>query len=125
MARNIIVGAKINPEKLNLARELRKQMTPGEIALWRCLRGNQVNGSHFRRQQVIGGFIVDFYCHDAGLVVEVDGAVHETQKEYDADRSRRLMDHGLRVLRVREEDVLTDPDFVLEQIRNAITAKRN
>ena len=58
-------------------------MTPAEKILWNELRANKL-GVHFRRQQVIAGFIVDFYCHKAGLVVEVDGDIHDLQKEEDA-----------------------------------------
>jgi very-short-patch-repair endonuclease len=55
-------------------------MTPAERILWQELRGNKL-GAHFRRQQIIAGFIVDFYCHKVALVIEVDGDVHDLQKE--------------------------------------------
>ena len=58
-------------------------MTPAEKILWEELRANKL-GVHFRRQQVISGFIVDFYCHKAALVLEVDGDVHDLQQEEDA-----------------------------------------
>nr|WP_225894176.1 DUF559 domain-containing protein [Atlanticothrix silvestris] len=60
---NIVIGQAINPDKMQLAREFRRQMTPAEKILWQHLRGNRLNGLHFRRQQIIDGFIVDFYCH--------------------------------------------------------------
>ena len=71
---NIIIGQRIDPAKAQRARELRRRMTTEEKALWQRLRANRLDGFHFRRQQVIDGFIVDFYCHAASLVVETDGA---------------------------------------------------
>jgi very-short-patch-repair endonuclease len=68
----IIPGQTVTKEKLERSRQLRREMTPAEKILWQELRGNKL-GVHFRRQQVIAGFIVDFYCHKAGLVIELDG----------------------------------------------------
>ena len=77
--KNIVSGQKITKEKFQKAKELRRDMTSAEKVLWNELRGNRL-GVHFRRQQIIAGFIVDFYCHRAGLVVELDGSVHANQK---------------------------------------------
>jgi very-short-patch-repair endonuclease len=77
--KNIIPGQHVTKEKLQRAKELRREMTPAEKILWEELRGSKL-GVHFRRQQVIEGFIVDFYCHKTGLVVEVDGDVHDLQR---------------------------------------------
>ena len=87
--------------------------------LWAALRKNQLAGLHFRRQQIIDGFIVDFYCHAAGLVIEVDGSVHAKQTAYDAERDRILAARGLRVLRVGNAEVLQDCPAVLAQIAAA------
>ena len=65
-------------------------------------------GVHFRRQQVIAGFIVDFYCHKAGLVVEVDGDIHDLQQEEDARREKALSELGLRVVRFGNDEVVKD-----------------
>ncbi len=116
MPRNIVIGAKIQPEKLQLAKEFRRDMTPGEMVLWKHLRTNQFKGYHFRRQQIIDGFVADFYCHSAGLVIEVDGGVHKTQQEADAERDQVFIEHGLRVLRVSEEDVISNTNLVLKKI---------
>jgi very-short-patch-repair endonuclease len=94
-------------------------MTPEERILWRLLRARRLNGMHFRRQQVIDGFIVDFYCHAAGLVVEIDGGIHAEQQEYDAERDRVLSARGLRILRVTNEDVRRDAATVLRRIAAA------
>ncbi len=84
-----------------------------------ALRANQVAGLHFRRQQVIVGYIVDFYCHRAGLMAEVDGPDHARRVEEDAARERALAGLGLRVLRVSNEDVLLHTSEVLERIAAA------
>jgi len=94
-------------------------MTPAEAILWERLRANRLRRLQFRRQQIIDGFIVDFYCHAAALVVEVDGDVHDEQQEYDEARDRVLQSRGLRVLRVRNERVMGDLQGVLREIARA------
>jgi very-short-patch-repair endonuclease len=96
-AKNIIIGQKVRSEKTQRAKELRRKMTEAEAILWQCLRANQLDGWHFRRQQVIGGFIVDFYCHAAYLAVEVDGPIHEAQADYDREREQVLQSASVRV----------------------------
>jgi very-short-patch-repair endonuclease len=115
--KNIIPGQKIAPKKLQRARELRREMTPAEKMLWQALRGNKLGGLHFRRQQIIAGFIVDFYCHAAGLVIEIEGEIHQQQQEYDAERDKVLSEMGLRVLHLPNEEVLKDLPQVLKKIR--------
>ncbi len=112
----IVSGDRVTGEKMRLARELRRRMTPEERILWQHLRAHRLQGLHFRRQQVIDGFVVDFYCYAASLVVEVDGEVHKAQAEYDAERHRALGQRGLRVLRIANEDVRRDVDGVLARI---------
>ena len=80
------VRGKHNKSLQESARQLRQEMTPAEAILWKHLRTDQLGGLHFRRQQVLDGYIVDFYCHAAQLVIEVDGEVHASQHEYDAER---------------------------------------
>ena len=121
--RNIVIGQKVSPELAQRARELRSNQTPAEQVLWEKLRGNCLNGWHFRRQQIIGGYIVDFYCHRASLAVELDGGVHQTQREYDADRDRILAELGVRVLRFPNEAVETNLSTVLAQIQAACEEK--
>jgi very-short-patch-repair endonuclease len=120
--RYIIAGQRIDPAKLERAKELRRDMTAAERLLWAQLRTNRLDGFHFRRQQIIDGFTVDFYCHAAGLVIEVDGPVHGQQAEYDAERDCVLGGRGLRVLRVRNEEVLQNMEHVLARIRAACQA---
>jgi very-short-patch-repair endonuclease len=115
----IIPGQTVTKEKLQRAKELRRDMTPAEKILWQELRANKL-GIHFRRQQVIAGFIVDFYCHKAGLVVEVDGDIHDLQQAEDARREKVLSEMGLRVIRFRNEDVMKDLSAVVGKIRDAV-----
>ena len=91
-------------------------MTDAEIRLWDALRANRLNGLQFRRQQFIDGFIVDFYCHALQLVVEVDGPIHASQAEYDRERDYTLAGHGLRVLRVTNDEVTHALPSVLARI---------
>ena len=122
-SRNIIIGQEVDPALLERAKELRKNMTPEEGILWQHLRANRLGGWHFRRQQVIAGFIVDFYCHQAGLVVELDGPVHERQPEHDNERDTILESQGLRVLRIKNTEVHQDLELVLERILEACVQK--
>src|SRR5215212_6733999 len=99
-ARNIVIGQNVTSQKVQRARELRKNMTEAEKVLWQSLRANRLNGWHFRRQQIIGGFIADFYCHAAALVVETDGEIHQSQQEYDEERSELIRrQYGIEVIR--------------------------
>jgi very-short-patch-repair endonuclease len=111
---NIVVGQRVSEGKVLLAQQMRREMTPMEAKLWRRLRGNGL-GAHFRRQQVADGFIADFYCHAAALVVEVDGAVHNP--EYDAERDRLLGGLGISVLRFTNWQVEQQVGVVLYQIK--------
>ena len=113
---SIIRKQKVSDEKLARAKELRKNMTQAERILWDYLRGNRLYGLHFRRHQVIDGYIVDFYCHSAGLVIEVDGEIHNNQKEEDLERERILKDRGLRILRIENEAIRNDLENVLAKI---------
>ena len=117
--KNIIPGQRVVKEKLQRARELRREMIPAEKILWQELRGNKL-GVHFRRQQIIAGFIVDFYCHKAGLVIELDGSVHANQSEEDAHRGKVLNEMGLRVIRFWNGEVEKNLAEVLRKIRTEL-----
>jgi len=118
--KNIIPGQRITPEKLQRARELRREMTPAEKILWNELRGNKL-GMHFRRQQIIKGFIVDFYCHKAELVIELDGAIHTGQQAYDTERDKVLSELGLRVIRIQNSEIFKNLPQVLAQISSYLS----
>ena len=100
-----------------LAREYRVKPTQAEDELWQSLRVFRVRGFIFRRQHAIGQYIVDFYCAKARLVVEVDGPIHDRQAEEDAKRTEFLASHALRIIRFKNDDVLTDIDNVIRQIQ--------
>jgi very-short-patch-repair endonuclease len=122
--KNIITGQYVSRKLKERSKELRVQMTPAESKLWQRLRGGRLQGFHFRRQQIIGRFIVDFYCHQAGLVVEVDGGIHSEQQEYDQERDRMLQDLDLVVLRFTNQDVNHNLDEVLAAILDGCEARR-
>lgn len=102
--------------KLALAREMRRRPTPGEAALWGALRGRKLGGWKFRRQQVIAGYIVDFYSAELGLAIEVDGGVHAAQRSEDEQRDNDLGALGVRVVRIDDADVLAHLDDVLRTL---------
>jgi len=118
--KNIVTEQKVTKDKLQRARELRRDMTPAEKILWQELRANKL-GIHFRRQQVIHGFIVDFYCHKSALVVEVDGDIHDLQQEEDMRWERALHELGLRIVRFRNDEVVKNLSAVVEKIRKQIS----
>ena len=103
---------------LQKAKELRQKQTPAEQMLWQCLRANQLHGAKFRRQHNIGQYIVDFYCHAAKLVIELDGGIHELQKDRDSDRDTYLKSNGLQVLRIQNEEITQNLPQVLQTITN-------
>jgi len=115
--KGIITGQRVNPKKQQRARELRRSMTPAERSLWGRLRANRLDGWHFRRQQIIAGFIVDFYCHKACLVIEVDGPIHDRRKIQDEARTEILCTRGLKVIRFSNREVMNDLQGVLRTIR--------
>jgi very-short-patch-repair endonuclease len=115
-SRNIVVGQRVDAGKAALARRLRREMTEAERIMWQHLRRNQVDGLHFRRQQVIDGFIVDFYCHCRGLVIEIDGGLHIQHGGYDAERDRILRQRGLQILRFTNDEVHSDVGAVVRRI---------
>ena len=127
----IIPGQRVTKEKLQRSRELRREMTPAEKILWSELRANKL-GVHFRRHtcpggrcqgQIISGFIVDFYCHKAALVVEVDGDIHDLQQEEDIRREEVLKELGLQIIRFWNGEVMKDLSTVLGKIKDSILTK--
>ena len=99
-------------------------MTRPERVMWTHLRAHRLSGLHFRRQQVIDGFIVNFFCAQARLVIEVDGKVHNRQLEYDRRRDGILSRRGLRVLRFTNRQVMGDLTRVLDAIRRTVYPMR-
>jgi very-short-patch-repair endonuclease len=99
-------------------RELRQESTEAEKLLWVELRNKKLNGLKFRRQHPLDKFIVDFYCNEKKLVIELDGGVHNKKinKEYDEARTAMLAALNIIVLRFKNEEVINDMQGVLEKI---------
>jgi len=106
----------------NFARTMRHVPTDAEAKFWRAVRGRQFGGYKFKRQYLVGSYIVDFVCLEGHLVVELDGGQHGSQEDYDAQRTTYLNGQGFRVLRYWNDEFLRNPDVVLEDIARALEA---
>ena len=108
------------PNIFSLARRSRKTPTSAEQILWEKLRGRRLSGFKFRRQHPIANFIVDFFCAEHGLAVEVDGEYHNhnEQRHYDEQRTIKLNTLNIKVLRFTNNDVVSNIDLVLKQIEH-------
>lgn len=93
-------------------KKLRSNMTQAEKYLWEELRKKAIAGYRFRRQFSIAGFVVDFYCMDAKLAIEVDGEYHKFNKEYDFQRESAIKEYGIKFLKFSNQEVLRDWDTV-------------
>ncbi|HEY3500713.1 MAG TPA: endonuclease domain-containing protein [Polyangiaceae bacterium] len=113
----------VSQEKFAFARKLRSRPTRAERLLWEAIR-KDVLGYRFRRQHVIRGYIVDFWCPSAAVAVEVDGGYHETpeQRARDANRDKAMRGLGIRVLRVSNAQVEHELDHVLLRLRALLEA---
>ena len=102
------------------SRELRKNMTDAERFLWAKIRGKQLKEYQFYRQQIIGNYIVDFYCPKAKIVLELDGGQHYNLagKEKDRERDNYMKNQGVKVLRFSDREVFENIDGILETIWN-------
>ena len=109
------------PNQKTLRQTLRNNATAAEAILWHALKGKQVEGLKFRRQFGIGPYVIDFYCPEIRLGIELDGGVHKTSytHEYDEKRSRFLAENGIRVLRFDNEVVYNNVEGIIEAIRTA------
>ena len=109
--------AKANEsEQKILRKELRSHATPAEAVLWKMLKGRNADGMKFRRQQGIGPYVLDFYCPELRLCVELDGSSHDYKYEYDEQRTEFLQKQGIRVLRFRNDQVWQGIDSVVDEI---------
>ena len=107
-------------DKRNFRKYLRSNLTPAEAALWKLLKAKQFNGKKFRRQHPIENYIVDFYCPEYSLVIELDGEVHNDINSVYADEQRdiRLAELGYTVLRFENKEVFEATDNVLNAIES-------
>ena len=104
--------------KINQARALRKNQTTAEKIIWQKLRSRQLAGFKFRRQHNIGRFIVDFYCDEIKLIIEIDGDVHayKQREKYDKERQKILESKGFKIARYTNYEVFNNLNGVLEDI---------
>ena len=114
MSKNKIIP--YDPKLRKLARKLRKESTLSEILLWKEIKNKKMLNYEFHRQVPIDKFIVDFYCHELSLVIEIDGISHALKEDYDERRQKRLESLGVHFLRFDDLDV----KFKMEEILKAI-----
>jgi very-short-patch-repair endonuclease len=100
------------------AKEMRRAPTSAEKIMWLNLRNRKLGGHKFRRQHPIQNYIADFYCHERRLVIELDGGIHLTYDQYvrDEERSQKLKEFGIAVMRISNQEVLTNLPQVLRKI---------
>jgi very-short-patch-repair endonuclease len=109
-----------NPKLKELARQLRNNSTVAEVFLWTHLNGKQMFGYDFHRQKPIDNYIIDFFCNELMLAIEIDGITHEGKNIEDDSRRRRLESLGIRFLRFYDRDVRENTEGVLINIRQWI-----
>ena len=121
------MNQKMNSQLLQFAKSMRHAATDAENLLWQLLRAKRFMNLKFRRQHVIKPYIVDFYCHEIGLVIELDGGQHgiDDSVEYDVERTKFLEALGLTAVRYWNHDVLSRADVVLEDLLNVCCELRN
>ncbi|HLG41538.1 MAG TPA: DUF559 domain-containing protein [Chitinophagaceae bacterium] len=117
---NLHKGAKTSTHEF--ARELRQRETEAEQKLWALLRNRKLKGAKFRRQHAIANYIADFYCHESKLVIELDGNFHTEPeaREYDKLRTAALNESGITVLRFWNDEVINDPEKVMQKISDRL-----
>ncbi|MFN8210008.1 MAG: DUF559 domain-containing protein [Bacteroidales bacterium] len=102
------------------ARLLRSRMNKTESIVWEKLNRKQICNVRFRRQHPIDIFIADFYCHSAKLVIEIDGEIHNFQRQYDIGRTAEMNKYDILVIRFTDEEVLLDIDRVIDEIKQVV-----
>jgi len=119
------VGMRVHNRKYmkEIRRGLRHSLTPAEPALWKALKGSKIEAKKFRRQHSIGNYVVDFYCPECKLAIELDGEKHfnSIASEYDLRRNQYLNRYNVRVLRFENRAVFEHPDGVLAAIKQHLT----
>ena len=115
------------PEQKDLRRDLRKGGEAPEAVMWTLLKNRQLDGMRFRRQFGVGPYVLDFYCPEIKLGVELDGAPHFTfiGGMYDEEREKYIASQGITTLRYENKDIFKNPDGVIEEIENTIKKIKN
>lgn len=121
----VVFLQRVDEGKKRLSRELRTNQTQAEEILWENVRRNAIAGCKFRRQQIILGFIVDFYCDKARLVVEIDGGIHDMpdQKEKDDLRRSVFAEKGISEIRFKNDEVIWNINSVVSKLKSEVIKK--
>ena len=106
---------------VEFAKSIRREMTEPEKHLWHQLRAKQFEGTKFRRQNVVGKYIADFYSRSAMLIIEVDGDTHAFQHDYDRERENYLKTLGFNVIRFTNSEVMANMEGVLTMVALQLT----
>ena len=114
-----------NPNNLKNAKKMRSNMTPAETKMWRFLRGKRFQGLKFKRQVLIGNYIVDFLCENKKIIIEIDGGQHNEELNIQSDNNRThyLENNGYKVLRFWNDEVMKNINGVMEVIFREIEGK--
>ncbi len=106
--------------KKRFARILRNQQTNSEKIVWELIRDRKFMNLKFRRQHVIEGFVLDFYCHEIRLGIEIDGGIHNKRKDYDRLRQEVIESEGITLLRIKNRDILDCKRSILTKLKEVI-----
>jgi len=123
---NIRMHANADGRLFDYARLMRKKMTPAESVLWECIR-NKGTGVKFRRQHPVETYILDFYCHELKIGIEVDGSIHNygDNKLYDSYRTLQLKDYAIKIIRFTNAEVLSDAEEVMKRIKDLVRESKS
>ncbi|MCX6249537.1 MAG: endonuclease domain-containing protein [Bacteroidetes bacterium] len=113
-------------ETIEFAKLLRRRLTPAEKLIWQRLKGKNIKGMKFRRQQPIGHYIADFYCHEIRLVIEIDGPIHLNKERslYDKSRTAEMNRYDIKVIRFTNDEVRNHIGMVMNTIREEILNRK-
>lgn len=106
--------------KKQFARTLRKEQTKAEKTVWELIRNRKFRGFKFRRQHVVEGFILDFYCHELRLGIEVDGSIHYKRKDYDRARQDVVEAEGISFIRITNKEIMGNKRAILGKIEKLV-----
>jgi very-short-patch-repair endonuclease len=115
---------KYNPNLKTLAKHLRNNSTLSEVLLWNVLKGKKLEGLDFHRQKPIGEYIVDFYCPELNLVIEIDGISHNLKTEKDKERQEVLERLGFNFIRIYDNDVKKNLNGVIDYIKDWVNKNK-
>ena len=113
-----------NPKLKEKAKQLRKARNLSEVLFWNAVKNKQLRGLDFERQKIIGNYIVDFYCPELGLVVEIDGQSHDFEGEYDQNREKFLVNLDLEVIHYSDLEIKKGLDVIMRNLYNYLQSKQ-